>query len=230
MNYYYVWVYLSPQKKIMDIKNIIFDFGGVVLDIDPQLTIDEFVKLGFKDLDKLSTPEFTEEIFGKFERGILTPEVFRTKLKSFLNIDVTDQQFDYAWNSLIYDIPRERIKVIEQVKKNYQIILLSNSNEIHYDLFVRDLQLRFGYREFDDLFHKAYFSFDLHLLKPNPEVYEFVINQHGLIPAETLFLDDKAENIEAAKKLGIITYQLTKPERIRDIFVNGKLKSDLNIS
>lgn len=214
----------------MDIKNIIFDFGGVVLDIDPQLTIDEFVKLGFKDLDKLSTPEFTEEIFGKFERGILTPEVFRTKLKSFLNIDVTDQQFDYAWNSLIYDIPRERIKVIEQVKKNYQIILLSNSNEIHYDLFVRDLQLRFGYREFDDLFHKAYFSFDLHLLKPNPEVYEFVINQHGLIPAETLFLDDKAENIEAAKKLGIITYQLTKPERIRDIFVNGKLKSDLNIS
>lgn len=214
----------------MDIKNIIFDFGGVVLDIDPQLTIDEFVKLGFKDLDKLSTPEFTEEIFGKFERGILTPEVFRTELKSFLNIDVTDQQFDYAWNSLIYDIPRERIKVIEQVKKNYQIILLSNSNEIHYDLFVRDLQLRFGYREFDDLFHKAYFSFDLHLLKPNPEVYEFVINQHGLIPAETLFLDDKAENIEAAKKLGIITYQLTKPERIRDIFVNGKLKSDLNIS
>ena len=97
-------------------------------------------------------------------------------------------------------------------------------------MFVRDLQLRFGYREFDDLFHKAYFSFDLHLLKPNPEVYEFVINQHGLIPAETLFLDDKAENIEAAKKLGIITYQLTKPERIRDIFVNGKLKSDLNIS
>lgn len=214
----------------MNIKNIIFDFGGVVLDIDPQLTIDEFVRLGFTDFDKLSTPDFTEEIIGKFERGILTPEVFRTKLKSFLNIDATDQQLDYAWNSLLYDIPRERIKVIELVKKNYQIILLSNSNEIHYDLFVRDLQLRFGYREFDDLFHKAYFSFDLHLLKPNPEVYEFVINQHGLIPAQTLFIDDKAENIEAAKKLGLKTYQLTKPERIRDIFVNGKLKSDLNIN
>ncbi len=214
----------------MEIKNIIFDFGGVVLDIDPQLTIDEFVKLGFTDFNKLSVPEFTEEIIGKFERGILTPEVFRAKLKTFLGIDVTDQQLDYAWNSLLYDIPRERIEIIEQVKKNYQIILLSNSNEIHYDLFVRDLQLRFGYREFDELFHKAYFSFDLHLLKPNPEVYEFVINQHGLIVEDSLFIDDKAENIEAAKLLGLKTYQLSKPERIRDIFVNGKLNPDLNIN
>ncbi|MAE08620.1 MAG: HAD family hydrolase [Bacteroidetes bacterium] len=214
----------------MSIKNIIFDFGGVVLDIDPQLTIDEFVKLGFTDFDKLSTPEFTDEIIGKFERGILTPEVFRTKLKKFLDIDVTDQQLDDAWNSLLYDIPRERIEILEQVKKNYQIILLSNSNEIHYDLFVRDLQLRFGYREFDDLFHKSYFSFDLHLLKPNSEVYEFVINQHGILPEETLFIDDKEENIVAAKKLGLRTYKLDKPERIRDIFIDGKLKSDLNIS
>ena len=214
----------------MSIKNIIFDFGGVVLDIDPQLTIDEFVKLGFTDFDKLSTPEFTDEIIGKFERGILTPEVFRTKLKKFLDIDVTDQQLDDAWNSLLYDIPRERIEILEQGKKNYQIILLSNSNEIHYDLFVRDLQLRFGYREFDDLFHKSYFSFDLHLLKPNSEVYEFVINQHGILPEETLFIDGKEENIVAAKKLGLRTYKLDKPERIRDIFIDGKLKSDLNIS
>lgn len=213
----------------MDIKNIIFDFGGVVLDIDPQLTVDEFVKLGFTDFDKLTSPEFTEEIIGKFERGILTPEVFRTKLKTFFDLDITDQQLDYAWNSLLYDIPKERIEIIEQVKKNYQIILLSNSNEIHYDLFVRDLQLRFGYREFDDLFHKSYFSFDLHLLKPNPEIYEFVINQHGILPEETLFIDDKEENIEAAKNIGLRTYKLDKPERVRDIFVDGKLKSDLDI-
>ncbi len=214
----------------MSIKNIIFDFGGVILDIDPQLTINEFVKLGVNDFSKLLTPEFTEEIIGKFERGILTPEVFRTKLKSFLNIDITDQQLDDAWNSLLYDIPAERIEIIGQVKKNYQIILLSNSNEIHYDLYVRDLQLRFGYREFDELFHKAYFSFDLHLLKPNPDIYEFVINQHGFLPEETLFIDDKIENIEAARKLGMKTYQLEKPERVRDIFTDGMLNSDVKIS
>ena len=214
----------------MSIKNIIFDFGGVILDIDPQLTINEFVKLGVNDFSKLLTPEFTEEIIGKFERGILTPEVFRAKLKSFLNIDITDQQLDDAWNSLLYDIPAERIEIIGQVKKNYQIILLSNSNEIHYDLYVRDLQLRFGYREFDELFHKAYFSFDLHLLKPNPDIYEFVINQHGFLPEETLFIDDKIENIEAARKLGMKTYQLEKPERVRDIFTDGMLNSDVKIS
>lgn len=211
----------------MNIKNIIFDFGGVILDIDPQLTVNEFTKLGFTDLNKVFTPEFTNDIIGKFERGILTPEVFRKKIKAFLEIDITDQQLDYAWNSLLYDIPAERIEIIEKVKKNYQIFLLSNSNEIHYDLYVRDLQLRFGYREFDELFHKAYFSFDLHLLKPNPEIFEFIINQHGLISGETLFIDDNTENIEAAKKLGMKTHQLNKPERVRDIFKDGVLNIEV---
>lgn len=213
----------------MEIKNIIFDFGGVVLDIDPQLTVNAFVKLGFKSFDKLMSPSFTDEIIGKFERGILTPELFREKLKAYLELDVTDQKIDDAWNSLLYDIPSERIEVIEKVKKNYGIYLLSNSNEIHYDLFVRDLQLRFGYREFDELFDKAYFSFDLHMMKPNPEIYEFVMNQHGLVPEETLFIDDKTENIKAASNLGMRTYKLEKPERIRDIFVNGKLVEGLKI-
>jgi len=213
----------------MDIKNIIFDFGGVILDIDPQLTINEFSRLGFSDLDKLNTPEFTEEILGKFERGILTPEVFRNKLRSFLNIEITDQEIDDAWNALLFDIPGIRIDIIEQVKNNYEIFLLSNSNEIHYDLFVRDLQLRFGYNEFDELFDKAYFSFDLHLLKPNPEIFEFIINQHDLDLSTTLFIDDNINNIEAARKLGIKTYHITKPERIRDIFVDGKIIDGLDI-
>ena len=213
----------------MKIKNIIFDFGGVILDIDPQLTINEFINLGLKDPEKLLTSGFMEDIAAKFERGILTPEVFRAKLRSFLQVDTTDQQLDEAWNALLFDIPSERIAVIEQVKKHYLTLLLSNSNEIHYDLFVRDLQLRFGYREFDELFHKAYFSFDLHLSKPNPEVYEFVINQHDLDPGKTLFIDDREDNIEVAQQLGFKTYLLQKPERVRDLFVDGKLKPGLDI-
>ncbi|PKP30038.1 MAG: HAD family phosphatase [Bacteroidetes bacterium HGW-Bacteroidetes-16] len=213
----------------MKIKNIIFDFGGVILDIDPQLTINELINLGLKNPEKLLTSGFMEDIAAKFERGILTPEVFRTKLRNFLQVDATDQQLDEAWNALLFDIPSERIAVIEQVKKHYLTLLLSNSNEIHYDLFVRDLQLRFGYREFDELFHKAYFSFDLHLSKPNPEVYEFVINQHDLDPGKTLFIDDREDNIEVAQQLGFKTYLLQKPERVRDLFVDGKLKPSLNI-
>lgn len=205
----------------MELKNIIFDFGGVIIDIDETLTINEFAKLGMGDMSKAASPEFTE-LIRKFERGIFTPDIFRNKLRDFLDLSATDQEIDDAWNALLFDIPSERIEVIEQVKKNYNIFLLSNSNEIHYDLYVRDLQLRFDYTEFSELFHQAYFSFDVHLSKPDLEIYEFILNQEGLEPEETLFIDDKAENIEAAAKLGIQTYHLIKPERIRDIFKNGE--------
>jgi glucose-1-phosphatase len=217
---------MSTNKTI---RNIIFDFGGVVLDIDPSLTLKELANLGFKNTEVFVTPDFQEGVMNKFERGILTPEIFRQKVRESLGAEVSDQKIDDAWNALLLDIPKERIAVIEALRKNYKTFLLSNSNEIHYDVYVRDLQLRFGYREFDQLFDKAYFSFDLHLSKPNPEIFEFVLNQHRLVPSETLFIDDTFEHIEAARKLGLKTYHLQKPERLRDIFSNGRLNDDLAI-
>jgi putative hydrolase of the HAD superfamily len=213
----------------MKINNIIFDFGGVVLDIDPELTKQELLNLGVKNVELFNTPEFREGVIGKFERGILTPEGFRQKVRETLGTDISDQKIDDAWNALLFDIPKERMAVIEAARKNYKTFLLSNSNEIHYDIYVRDLQLRFGYREFDLLFDKAYFSFDLHLSKPNPEIFEFVLNQHRLVPGETLFIDDTLEHLEVARTLGLQTYHLQKPERLRDIFTNGKLNEGLEI-
>jgi putative hydrolase of the HAD superfamily len=212
-----------------NIRNIIFDFGGVILDIDPVQTLNQLKSLGVKDLDIFQSPEFQHEVMGKFERGVLTPEVFRDKVRSFIGNNLCDQDIDDAWNALLLDIPKERIAVLEEVKKHYPIFLLSNSNEIHYDMYLRDLQLRFGYREFDQLFTKAYFSFDLHLSKPDPEIFEFVMYQHKLNPEETLFIDDTAEHIESAKKLGIRTYHLQQPVRVRDLFTNGILRTDLTI-
>jgi len=211
------------------IDTIIFDFGGVIIDIDPELTMKEFGKLGARKLNATQMNEFVTNIIRKFEKGVLTPENFRKRASEFLGINVTDQEFDDAWNALLYDIPQKRIKVIEEAKKHYQIFLLSNSNEIHYDLYVRDLQLRFGYREFDDLFDKSYFSFDMHLAKPDPLVFEFVINQHDLDPSKTLFIDDNKENIIPAQKLGLCTYHLDKNEKVRNLFVDGQLKEDLKI-
>jgi glucose-1-phosphatase len=216
--------------KTSDINTIIFDFGGVIIDIDPQLTMNEFAKLGAKKLDEDQTQHLIHNIIRKFEKGIFTPEVFRKKIKEFLGIQkASDQALDDAWNSLLFDIPEKRLKAIEQAKKNYQIFLLSNSNEIHYDLYVRDLQLRFGYREFDELFDKAYFSFDLHLAKPDSDIFEFVLHQHDLDPAKTLFIDDTEENLIAAQNLGMCTYQIKKPELIRHLFEDGFLRNDLKI-
>ena len=216
--------------KTSDIETIIFDFGGVILDIDPQLTMNEFARLGARQLDEEQYQVLIHEIIRKFERGIFTPEIFRQEMKKFLKLgDIEDQEFDDAWNALLFDIPDERIKAIEQSKEHYQIFLLSNSNEIHYDLYVRDLQLRFGYREFDELFHKAYFSFDLHMAKPESDIFEFVIYQHNLNRAKTLFIDDMDANLATARKLGLSTYKMQKPEKVRQLFEKGKLKDDVKI-
>ncbi len=216
--------------KTSDIETIIFDFGGVIIDIDPQLTMNDFAALGARKLDPDEMQDMIATLIRRFERGIFTPEVFRNRMRDYLQFKATDQEFDDAWNALLFDIPAERIAIIEEVKKNYRIYLLSNSNEIHYDLFTRDLQLRFGYTEFDGLFEKSFFSFDLHMTKPDLEIYEFVIYQHGLDVSKTLFIDDSEENIVAAKKLGLNAYLLKKPERVRDIFNKGVLVEGLKVN
>lgn len=217
------------MKAQSSISSIIFDFGGVILDIDPQQTLLALKSLGVENTDIFQSKEFQKQVMEKFERGILIPEIFRDKIRDFVGIPLQDQDIDDAWNALLLDIPHERIKVLEEVKSHYPIFLLSNSNEIHYDVYVRDLQLRFGYREFDQLFTKSYFSFDLHLSKPDPEIFEFVLYQHRLKPAETLFIDDTLTHIEAARSLGLKTIHLQKPLRVRDLFTGGILRDDLDI-
>ena len=209
------------------IKNIIFDLGGVILDLDENATFNELAKIGIDVRQTIHSTEL-QQILSKFDIGVYTAATFRKKMKEFFHIEKqTDEKFDSIWNAMLLDIPRERIEAIEQVKKHYKIFLMSNSNEIHYDLYVRDLQLRFGYQEFDELFNKAYFSFDIHLEKPDPRFFEFILDHEGLNPEETLFIDDTAENIEAAKRLGIKTYHIRRDELVRNLFTNGVLKDEV---
>ena len=209
------------------IKNIIFDLGGVILDIDENVVYKELEKLGI-DISKLAHSKEFMEIMSKFDTGIYTASTFRKKIKQFIGQEkMTDQKFDSIWNAMLLDIPRERIEAIEKVKKHYKIFLMSNSNVIHYDLYVRDLQLRFGYNEFDELFNKSYFSFAEHLEKPDPRFFELILDHEGLLPEETLFIDDTAENIETAKSLGINTYHIRRDELVRNLFENGVLKDGI---
>ena len=206
------------------IKNIIFDLGGVILDIDENIVYKELEKLGINVSELAHSKEFIE-LISKFDTGIYTAPTFRKKAKALLGLEkMTDQKFDSIWNAMLLDIPRERIEAIEQVKKHYKIFLMSNTNEIHYDLYVRDLQLRFGYKEFDALFDKSYFSFDIHLEKPDPRFFELILDHEGLVPEETLFIDDTEGNINSAKSLGIKTYHIKREELVRNLFENGVLK------
>ena len=209
------------------IKNIIFDLGGVILDIDENVVYQELGKLGINITELAHSKEFID-IMSKFDTGIYTAPTFRKKLKTLLNLEkMTDQKFDSIWNAMLLDIPRERIEAIEQIKKHYRIFLMSNTNEIHYDLYIRDLQLRFGYNEFDKLFHKSYFSFAEHLEKPDPRFFELILDHEGLVPEETLFIDDTAANIKVARSLGIRTYHIRRDELVRNLFSDGILKDGI---
>lgn len=206
------------------IKNIIFDLGGVVLDIDENIVYKKLGKMSISTSELAHSKEFMD-IMSKFDTGIYTAPTFRKKTKTILGQEkMTDQKFDSIWNSMLLDIPRERIAALEQIRKHYKIFLMSNSNEIHYDLYVRDLQLRFGYNEFDELFNKSYFSFAEHLEKPDPRFFELILDHEHLLPEETLFIDDTAENIKIAKSLGINTYHISREELVRNLFENGVLK------
>lgn len=211
-----------------DIKNIIFDLGGVIIDIDTQAIVNQMNKMGFTNVEKLHDPEFIA-ILERFEKGIVKASTFRNEVKDFLKISVTDAVFDEIWNSMLFDIPQRRIDLVKQLKQNYHVFLLSNSNEIHYDMYVRDLQLRYGYREFDSLFDKAFFSFALHLAKPDPDIFRYVLDSESLKPEETLFIDDLEVNRAAARRLGVHTTDVTTGSRIVDLFENGLLKTTTKI-
>ena len=206
------------------IKNIIFDLGGVILDIDETIVYKELEKLGINTSELARSKEFIE-IMSKFDTGIYTAPTFRKKMKALIGQGkMSDKRFDAIWDAMLLDIPRERIEAIEKIKKHYKIFLMSNTNVIHYDLYVRDLQLRFGYNEFDELFNKSYFSFAEHLEKPDPRFFELILDHEGLLPEETLFIDDSKKNIEAAQALGIRTYHIRRDELVRNLFENGVLK------
>lgn len=201
-----------------NIRNIIFDFGGVICNIDIKLSEEKFRELGFKGFNPSYNVEENEDVFRKLEGGKITVPEFTGTLKKHLDPAVTDEQVIAAWNAMILDIPRPRVKLIEDVRNSYRIFILSNSNEIHYNKYLADFSLKYGYNSFEDLFETAWFSFKIHLQKPSPEVFRFVIRESRLVPGETLFIDDTFRQVESAWEAGLIAYHLCPPEEIMSLF------------
>jgi len=206
----------NPQP----IRNIIFDFGGVICNIDIDRTRKMFKQMGMDTFNASYSISEQEDLFRKLERGAITSQEFRDILKSHFSGPVTDIQIDEAWNAMLLDIPEPRIRLIEKLGKQYRIFLLSNSNEIHYEKFLKSFRENFGYSDFGQLFEKAYFSFHIQLQKPGREIFNYVLNDSGLLPHETLFIDDSFQHIETAGSLGILTRHLNleKGEQITDLF------------
>jgi glucose-1-phosphatase len=199
------------------IKNIIFDFGGVIINLDYKATYGAFESLGVKDLESIISKSHQTGIFDDFEKGLISPNQFRKGMMEISKVPVSDTEFDWAWNQILLDIPQERLEKIVALKKDYNVFLLSNTNKIHYDYYLNDLQEINGFESFDTIFQKAYFSHEINMRKPDAEIYEFVLNDSNLVPEESLFIDDTEINTKAASTLGIQIHHLKDDEEIVDI-------------
>jgi len=199
------------------IKNIIFDFGGVILNIDYKITEQAFAKLGLKDFDRIYSQAVQNELFDVFEKGLISPTDFRREIKKFINDGVSDLQIDEAWNAMLLDLPEERVKYLSELKKNHRLFLLSNTNEIHFKTFSVYMQKQLSRDIFSDVFEKAYFSHKVKMRKPNAEIFELVLQENNLRKDETLFIDDSIQHIEGAKKIGLNAILLEKGKTILDL-------------
>lgn len=204
------------------IKNIIFDFGGVIYDIDHNLSKQAFEKLGIKNFDQLYGHEIQAHLFEKMERGELKLDEFRAELKKHLPKGVSDDELDDAWCGLLIGFDEKKIDLLEEIGKNYQLFLLSNSNIIHYKRFIKDLN---SYRDFRSLFTDVWYSHEKGLRKPEKESYLNLLEKNYIMASETLFVDDLDINIKAAEKLGLKTHHLEE-DSILDMFTNGYLNKN----
>ncbi len=200
-----------------NIKYIIFDLGAVVLDIDYELTIKAFKNYGIKDFDNVYTQLKQDKLFDDFDRGDITSEQFRDRLRKLTNFNLSDQQIDNAWNALILDFDKQNIDLLNKIKANYFICLLSNTNAIHtpaYNVLLKP----FGFSHISELFHKTYLSHEIGMRKPEEEIFKHVIKNSKLIPQQTLYIDDTAYYLPVAEKFGINTIHFSRNMKLRDLF------------
>jgi glucose-1-phosphatase len=199
------------------IKNIIFDLGGVFLNIDFQKTNQAFEQLGVKGFASYFNQHHSNDLFEDLETGKISNEAFYEAFRKETGTALTDTQIRDAWNALLLDFPPERISWLEKIKNKYRIFLFSNTNQIHYDYFIADFAKTFPGKDFNSFFIKAYYSQTLGLRKPYVESYQAIIDEQKLNPAETLFIDDTEKNIIGAQAAGLQTIHLVAPQTLLDL-------------
>jgi len=199
------------------IRNIIFDLGGVILNIDLKRTELAFAELGVGTFKEYYTFQTATPLFEDLELGHITPKIFYDEFRKLAKIPLTNEEIRTAWNALLVDFPRERIDWLKNIKSKYNIFLLSNTNEIHYEAFTKMFEEEMGSGKLDDQFIRPYYSFRMGLRKPSKESYEEVLKRERLTAAETLFIDDSMQNIEGAASAGLQTYYLPSPHTVLEL-------------
>ncbi len=197
-------------------KAIIFDLGGVLLNIDFQLSEKAFTELGIENFADFFNQFHSNDLFKRLETG-MDDQLFYDDLRTATGLSLTNEQIRDAWNALLLDYRPDSVALLPKLKEKYKLYLLSNTNEIHLQEFQRRYEAWRPGQAFDDLFDAAYYSHRIGHRKPNASAFEYVLQKHDLVPAETIFIDDSINNIEAAQQLGIQTIHLQPGMKVEEL-------------
>lgn len=204
------------MSNLASIKNIIFDLGGVILDLNYQATIDAFVEIGIKDFSSLYSQKEQKQIFDDFETGKINSNQFISSIQSLTQNYISKDEIIAAWNAMLLEINPKKLDYLLSIKERFRIFLLSNTNEIHISKFEGVLAKKNELKKFYDCFEKVHYSSRLSLRKPNVDCFKTVLEINHLNASETIFIDDSIQHIEGALKCGIKAYLFPQNYTIQD--------------
>lgn len=208
------------MKQYPSVKALIFDLGGVILDLSVDHTLQAFSDLSGYKKERVKDMYYSSEGFEAYEKGLISDHDFRNVVRETYSLQSSAAEIDTAWNAMLRGIPLTKLKLLHRLKQNYAVFLLSNTNSIHIK-HINEIMLPALGNEIgllDTYFHRAYYSHVMKKRKPNADIFEQVLQENNLIADQTLFLDDNHDNIEGAKQLGIKTFQVTTPDLILELF------------
>ncbi|MEI8113885.1 MAG: HAD family phosphatase [Bacteroidia bacterium] len=205
------------MELLKGIKNIVFDLGGVLLNIDPKKTIVAFGKLGMDQLVGDHGLSYDHDIFYQMEQGKITPQEFRNGVRKLLPVEVSDQEIDDAWTAMLLDFPVIRVDLVKNLRKEFKIYLFSNTNAIHVEKYHSNFRNQHEF-EVSTLFEKDFYSNEIGFRKPSPESFQEIIRLSGINPEESLFIDDSLPNVEAAIVSGLKGFWLEPGQKVEEIF------------
>ncbi len=209
------------ETSLNGIRNLMFDLGGVIIDLDRQRCVDALVALGDSHADELLGLSMQKGEFMKLEEGKISAADFYNEMRRRIGRPVSDNEIADAINELLIGIPVERLRLLRELKQHFKVILLSNTNSIMFDTKIADCFAQEGLsvsHYFDDIF----LSYRLKACKPHADIFEKVIAQAQIIPEETLFFDDSQQNLDTAAALGFKTYLVTPDRDILSFFKTNR--------
>ena len=209
------------ETSLNGIRNLMFDLGGVIIDLDRQSCVDTLVALGDSHADELLGLSMQKGEFMKLEEGKISAADFYNEMRRRIGRPVSDNEITDAINELLIGIPVERLRLLRELKQHFKVMLLSNTNSIMFDTKIADCFAQEGL-SVSHYFNDIFLSYRLKACKPHADIFEKVIAQAQIIPEETLFFDDSQQNLDTAAALGFKTYLVTPDRDILSFFKTNR--------